>query len=152
MIRPAVLFAALAFSCALAGIARGQTIPSVVQKDFESMARDCGADPGKSGKALTSADLNGDGIADWIFDTGAMQCEMASFWCGSAGCTLHLYVSHEGSHALVWQSNAHAWKPTKIGGKAGIQFDLHGSACNRTGSAACRQRYVFQGPRLIPVK
>lgn len=144
----AAVFAALLVSPP----ANAQQVPSVVQKSFAAMAKDCGADVAESGKALTSADLNGDGIPDWIIDAGALKCEMASFWCGSAGCTLNIFISHNGGHAPVWENNAHAWKPVKIGGKPGIQFDLHGSACNRAGAAPCRQRYIFEGPRLRRAK
>lgn len=144
----AAVFAALLISQP----ANGQQVPPVVQKSFEAMAKDCGADIAESGKALTSADLNGDGIPDWIIDAGELKCEMASFWCGSAGCTLNIFISHDGGHSLVWENNAHAWRPVKIGGKPGIHFDLHGSACNRVGAAPCSQRYIFEGPRLRRAK
>lgn len=148
---PSLIVASVAVSF-LCGAAAAQPVPHIVEKTLNDMAKDCGADPAARGKALTSIDLNGDGIPDWVLDAGELKCEMASFWCGTGGCTLNIFVSSGADFTLVWEENAHAWKPVKIGGRPGIHFDLHGSACGRVGAAPCSQRYVFQGSRLIKAK
>ena len=146
------LIVALVSAGFLCGVAAAQPVPRIVEKTLNEMAKECGADPAASGKALTSIDLNGDGIPDWVLDAGELTCEMPSFWCGTGGCTLNIFVSNGEDHVLVWEENAHAWKAVKIAGKPGIHFDLHGSACGRVGAAPCSQRYVFDGARLVRAK
>jgi hypothetical protein len=147
--RISTLIVAALLAC---GAAVAQELPPVVQQNLQTLVKDCEGKLDVARKSLKSMDLNEDGIADFVLDTGELGCEMASFYCGSAGCTLLIFASHGGTHSVAWEGNAHAWKPIKLRGKPGIHFDLHGSACRKVGSAACSQRYVFQGSRLVGVK
>lgn len=136
----------------LFGPAQAQTIPAIVQQYLQTLVKDCDGKIEVARKALQSADLNDDGIPDWILDTGELGCDMATFYCGTAGCTLMMFVSTPNGHEVAWEGNVHAWKQIKVRGKPGIHFDLHGSACGRVGADACSHRYVFQGPRLVRAK
>ncbi len=148
--------AALVFAALLAGLAlvpaAAQQVPLTVQNSLDSLTRECRGADGKSrpdAKPLTSVDLNGDGVLDWILDAGDLDCDNGSFFCGTGGCLTLIFVSHGVGHTLVWEDNIHGWRATVIGGRPGIHFDLHGSACGRVGAEPCSQRYVFQGGRLI---
>lgn len=129
-----------------------QELPRVVEQHLQTLVKDCDGKMEIARKSLQTIDLNEDGIPDFVIDTEKLGCEMASYYCGSAGCTLMIFASHGGTHAIAWEGNVHQWKPIKLRGKPGLHFDLHGSACNKVGSAACRKRFVFDGARLRPVK
>lgn len=134
------------------GPVAAQELPSVVEQHLQTLVKDCDGKMDAARKSLQAIDLNEDGIADFVIDTDKLGCEMATHYCGSAGCTLMIFVSHSGKHSIAWEGNVHQWKPIKLRGKPGLHFDLHGSACNRVGAAPCRQRYVFDGSRLRRVK
>lgn len=146
------IFALAAVALLCVGPAAAQELPRVVEQHLQTLVKDCDGKIDVARKSLQVIDLNEDGVPDFVVDTGAIGCEMATYYCGSAGCTLMIFASHNGTHSIVWEGNAHQWKPIKVRGKPGLHFDLHGSACNRVGSAACRQRYTFDGARLRPVK
>lgn len=132
--------------------AKAQEVPGVVEQHLQTLVKDCDGKMEIARKSVQAIDLNEDGVADFVIDTEKLGCEMATYYCGSAGCTLMIFASHGGKHVIVWEGNVHGWKPIKLRGKPGPHFDLHGSACNKAGSAACRQRYVFDGPRLRPAQ
>jgi hypothetical protein len=134
------------------GPVAAQELPLIVQQNLQTMVKDCGGKLDVARKSVQSIDLNEDGVPDFVLDAGKLGCEMPSYYCGSAGCTLVIFASHNGTHSIVWENNAHRWKPMKVRGKPGLHFDLHGSACQRVGSAPCSQRYYFQGSRLVGVK
>jgi len=58
---------------------------------------ECGARPlGFESGAITSADLNGDGQADYLVDLSRMTCggePSGNGWCGSGGCSFDIYTS-----------------------------------------------------------
>lgn len=44
-------------------------------------------------EAVTQRDLNGDGIPDWVVDSGAFQCSTsATFYCGTEGCSVDTII------------------------------------------------------------
>jgi hypothetical protein len=75
-----------------------------------------------------------------------------SYFCGTGGCPLYLFVSQGNEYIRVWNDLVHAWKPAKVRGLPGIQFDLHGTACGLAGADACTKTYMFDGNRLREVK
>ena len=44
-------------------------------------------------EAVTQVDLNGDGILDWVVDSGAFQCSTSTtLYCGTRGCGVDTLV------------------------------------------------------------
>jgi len=129
-----------------------QQAPTIVQTTLDGLTRDCrslGGGPRPGARPLTSVDLNGDGVLDWVLDAGDLDCENGTFFCGTGGCLTMIFVSHGEGHTLVWEENIHGWRAAVVGGRPGIHFDLHGSACGRSGADPCSQRYLFEGGRLV---
>src|SRR5690606_35931619 len=58
---------------------------------------ECGGAPlGFEDGGIASADLNGDGRADYVLDMGRVTCggeNRAMGWCGSGGCAFDIFVS-----------------------------------------------------------
>jgi hypothetical protein len=153
MIR-ALLLATLVAVVTLRSV-NAQEVPSIVRMSLDTLTRECrGADgkPRAEAKPLTSVDLNGDGVLDWVLDAGDLDCDNGTFFCGTGGCLLMIFISHGAGHTLVWEDNVHAWRTSLVNGRPGLRFDLHGSACGRTGADPCSKRYYFQGSRLILVR
>ena len=87
--------AALVIALTAAGAAQAQGRPpapvlTAVQA-MDTMCREFGTPGDKSG-LLRAADLNGDGVADWVLDEGAYVCEGAASLFGGSG----------GSQVTVW--------------------------------------------------
>jgi hypothetical protein len=129
--------------------------PDVVKAAIEDARKQCVEVEGKpgAGDAMVSvADLDGNGREDWVLDFGKLECDgAATLFCGTGGCTLQIYLWQGGSEwKLAFDDNVRAWKRIKVGGKPGLLFHLHGSACNRVGYYDCRQTFVFDKGTLRP--
>lgn len=61
--------------------------------------------------SVSQRDLNGDGRADWIVDSGAFQCSTSdSLYCGTHGCGVDTVIDGlRGSFVL------HAWDTETVG-------------------------------------
>lgn len=95
MMRYRTRAAALVVALMAAGVAQAQGRPpapvlAAVQA-MDTMCREFGTPGDKSG-LLRAADLNGDGVADWVLDEGAYVCEGAASLFGGSG----------GSQVSVW--------------------------------------------------
>lgn len=131
-------------------------MPSVVRDTLNEAAAECrsaGGNPKKIEDVAKAIDLNGDSSVDWVLDFGNIECEGAlSYFCGSSGCQLYIFVSQGSEYVRVWGQNVRSWRVTKIRNLPGIQFDLHGSACGLSGAERCVKNFVFDGNQLREVK
>ena len=67
--------------------AQAQDLPSVVQSVVDEAAALCESPVEMAPEAVVQADLNGDGVQDWVVDTGYVICpDFASLYCGTSGC------------------------------------------------------------------
>lgn len=98
----------------------------------------------------TDRDLNEDGLMDVEFNYGAAVCDTApSYYCGSAGCTGALFVSHpDGRKIRVLRTNY--FEVTK-GEPGAIQISYHGSACGKAGVEPCFKHYQVDYFDLMPI-
>ena len=139
-----------------AGAAYAAQMPPIVRETLAQAASECrsaGGRPDRIERAVKEIDLNGDNSIDWVIDFSDLHCESApSYFCGTGGCPLYLFVSQGNEYIRVWNDLVHAWKPAKVRGLPGIQFDLHGTACGLAGADACTKTYMFDGNRLREVK
>lgn len=63
-------------------------------------------------EAVSQRDLNGDGTADWVVDSGAFQCSTSvSLYCGTGGCGVDTLINGTRG-ALLLQS----WDTVTEGG------------------------------------
>jgi hypothetical protein len=93
---------------------------------------------------LTAADLNGDGQPDYVTDLAGLECANAwSYFCGSAGCPVTVWLSEAGGHATAWGGHAQAWE---LKGTEVVLY-LHGQMCTppRTGVEGCEEVLRFDG-------
>lgn len=136
--------------------ARAAELPPIVRETLAQAASECRSVGGRVDKIESIAkeiDLNGDSSVDWVLDFSDLHCQGApSYFCGTGGCPLHIFVSQGSEFIRVWEDVVRAWRPATVRGRPGIQFDLHGSACGLTGADACRKTFVFDGNRLREAK
>jgi len=81
-------------------------------------------------------DLNDDGTADYVTDLAGLECANAwSYFCGSAGCPVTVWLSGPQGYTVGWGGSAQAWR------QQGTQVivSLHGQLCKppRIGAQSC---------------
>lgn len=100
---------------------------------------------------LTEAgDLNGDGRPDYVTDLAGLECVDAwSFFCGSAGCPVTVWLSGPEEYSIGWGGHAQAWE---LRGKE-VVVSLHGQLCNppRMGAENCAVMMRFDQPTQAAV-
>lgn len=139
-----LLASALFIAATVPALSQG-TYPPTVEAFLKDNRAMCDKFTAKKGFARNDVDLNGDGLKDWIFDYGHVDCDgAASFFCGSAGCTMQIVVS-DGSGRWVekFNGNAQGYKITARKGRTVVKLGLHGSACGKIGAAPCSTELVF---------
>jgi hypothetical protein len=96
---------------------------------------------------LTSRDVNGDGVADYIVDYGKLSCDGASnMFCGTAGCSMQVIVSLPGGrYVKVWDDNVQQIRFGSVGNRPAMFLNLHGSACGKAGAEKCRKTLIWNG-------
>ena len=93
-------------------------------------------------------DLDSDGKIDVsILDESRFSCPefWASFYCGNAGCAIHLITTDDymRGHARDWEIIT-----TKYGERV-VLLSLHGSACNESGSTTCHKVFAISKGKLV---
>lgn len=138
-------------------------VPAIIRTFTQENMASCqgvGGTPGLLGSYLTEAgDLNGDGAPDYVTDLAGLECANAwSFFCGSAGCPVTVWLSGPQGHAVGWGGNAQAWE---LRGPE-VVLSLHGQLCDppRIGAEGCEVVLRFDpappapaqpaAPRTVP--
>lgn len=141
MTRPARFPAlALGLLAALSLPARAAPPAEIEQDMAQAMAecRDVGGNPTLHPDYLTEGEFNGDGRPDYITNLDRLDCEGAwSYFCGSAGCPVTVWLSGPAGYSVAWGSHAQAVEVRD--GK--VVVSLHGQFCSppRTGADGCEQ-------------
>jgi hypothetical protein len=102
--------------------------------------RDCAPDVPQFAPALIqTADLNGDGVNDYVLSAFAYSCRGDSPYCGSAGCEVQIFLSAPGQ-LLEQRFSGHLQEPPRIVRRGGtamlISGDAHGRVTFTTRAAA----------------
>jgi hypothetical protein len=101
-------------------------------------------------------DLNGDGRDDYIVSFRDTKCEgQLAVYCGTAGCTLDIYVTLPNGHQrMVFSDRVRHYEILPGEGARTIRFDMHGSYCGQSGASACDKEktittkpFAFQEPK-----
>ncbi|QCI63100.1 hypothetical protein [Phreatobacter stygius] len=144
---------AAAAQAAPSGATSGATAqaPAQVAQARAEIRRDCGAGARFRPGFQRTADFNGDGRPDYVLDFSAVECPAAaSFYCGSAGCTLMIFMSDGEAYRRAYNDNVRGWSIAQDSGRNVLVLDLHGSACGRSGADPCRRRLSWNGSAFTP--
>jgi hypothetical protein len=74
--------------------AQQSALPKEVQAAIDAAKKDCGQRVRLKPGFVASKDTNADGVPDYVLDYEIFQCgDMASYFCGSAGCLTQVFAS-----------------------------------------------------------
>lgn len=139
-----LLACGLAFAGAPA--AHAQTVPADIRtfsRENFAMCREAGGMPRTLDEYLTEVgDINGDGVADYVTDLAGLECANAwSYFCGSAGCPVSVWLSGPQGYKPEWSGHARDWRQQGMA----IVVSLHGQLCNppRVGAQGCEVAMRF---------
>lgn len=127
--------------------------PAAVTAFTREAMQDCrgaGGTPSLQPGFQTTADLNADGVADYILDYQHLECANAwSFFCGSAGCPLVAFLSAGTEHRPTALGHVQGWTLVE-GSPPVLELALHGAMCRRggVGVEGCTVRYAWNGREL----
>ena len=97
--------------------------------------------PARLARAITTIDIDHDGIVDYQVDYGKA---VRTLWCGTGGCDLELWRGRRGGHPVrVWEEMVRERKIAHRGGEIVFDFDFHGSACGTFGAEACPASFAW---------
>lgn len=141
---------ALVATALLASSASAQTLPLPVRKAIGEATASCRPQKVTLDKGfVTTRDVNGDGIPDYVVNYEAFRCgESFTFYCGSAGCLTQVFASTGGTFVKVLDENVEKIAFETVGGRPAILLGLHGSACGRPGVEPCGTTLVWNGTRF----
>jgi hypothetical protein len=134
----------------------GSAVPTELRAIYLEAARECRAGGGRfiadpDGFA-DAVELNGDGKPDWIMHRAELYCtsDGHSAWCGTAGCSVELYLSQGNRLRKVWDANTRGYAIVDLPNrKKGLLASGHHSACTSPGSTACVTVWVWNGRELL---
>lgn len=125
---------------AMAQIPAGQ-LPPIVRNAVAALDKDCrgfGGKPGKAPDLLRAADINADGVRDYVIDLNNYRCDGAASAMGSgqSGAALTVYVGGPSNSAIqVYSDTVYASKIQTIAGKAQLWVDVAAASCGQRNAA-----------------
>lgn len=134
--------AAASLGLASAGQAQGpQRLPAAVQAHVAGLHKECreyGGSPGPAPDLVKSADLNGDGLADYVVNIGAYVCEGAAsaLAAGQSGAGVTVFAGGPGGTATqAFSDTVYAANIETKAGKAQVFMEVGGAACGQRNAA-----------------
>ena len=123
------------------------SLPPVIRAATNEEMKDCGAKEIPEA-AVTSLDLNGDGLNDYIIDFEKIFENVSGCSCGSAGCPRDFWVSETGSFVKSFSKNIQGIERIENGPQGrSVILGTHGSACNQVGSKTCYFKLTWAGSK-----
>ncbi|WP_249779325.1 energy transducer TonB [Bradyrhizobium sediminis] len=125
------------------------SLPPAIRAATNEEMKDCGAKEIPEA-AVTSLDLNGDGVNDYIIDFEKIFENVSGCSCGSAGCPRDFWVSETGSFVKSFSQKIQGIERIENGlqGQTVI-LGTHGSTCNQVGSNACYFKLTWAGSKAM---
>lgn len=120
---------------------RSAPVPAAVRAwvtELAGMCRDSGGRPGRSPQLTKFADLTGDGVTDYVVDTGAFNCEGAASALvnGQQGADLKVFVGGAGNTATqAWQGSVYSNTIETKAGRPRLWVGLSGLSCGQRNAA-----------------
>lgn len=137
---PAMLIAAMALP-QTPNIRSPNQLPLQVRKSIVALHAQCkdfGGVPGKSPQLVKVADLNGDGITDYVIDNASYDCDgaVSAMSNGQSGAGVEVLVGGPGNTATpAYENSVYAATIETVGGKSTLWLDLAGVPCGQTNAA-----------------
>lgn len=152
-------FALALLALAAPAIAAAQTkapLPAFIRAALAEDAADCRRAGGRFTMPTTveTALVNGDALPDYLLDFGDVRCSAfgsGSGYCGSAGCTLGVWVSLPGGHRQVFSDNVQGWRVDRATSPNRLIAAMHGSYFGRTGADSGEVALAWNGSTLAPL-
>ena len=149
--RPATIGLLLALSTVSVGLhAKAQTRQATLTGEKLYIAKIVGKEksegrdrvtPARLKRAITTIDIDHDGIVDYQVDYGKV---VRTTWCGTGGCDLELWLGRRGGHPVrVWDEMVRDRKISHRRGEIIFDFDFHGSTCGTFGAEACPASFTW---------
>jgi hypothetical protein len=133
--------------------ARAAMEPDNVAAQVEDAAKTCRDMGGKpdTDAMLSVADVNGDGVEDWVVDYSRLRCAgTPNPFCGSGGCSLQIFLgSQRGSWKMVFDSLVQSFSFGTAGSRRVLRATTSGSDCGKTNAASCPRVYNFGRDTLV---
>ena len=145
---------ALAAAVLLGSAASAGPLPAPVRKSIEDASANCRPQKVTLEKGfVTTRDLNGDGIPDYVVNYEAFRCgESFTFYCGSAGCLTQVFASAGGRFVKVLDENVLKLEFKNVNGRPAMLLGLHGSACGKVGMEACGTTRYWTGSKFTAAR
>ncbi|MDR7038902.1 hypothetical protein J2X36_003674 [Methylobacterium sp. BE186] len=149
MLGPALV---MALALAAATPSRAGDLPAPVEAAIREQRQACAPEKAEIRPGfIARKDVNGDGIEDVILDYGAFACGGdATYFCGSAGCTMQVFASTKGGYAKVLDENVRRLDFKHVKGRPAMLLGLHGNACGKAGIEPCGTTLYWTGTRFDP--
>jgi hypothetical protein len=92
---------------------------------------------------VRKVDLTGDGVDDYIISFRETKCAgRQAVFCGTAGCTLDVYVTlPNGKQRMVFSDRVWSYEILPGEGARTLRFDMHGSYCGGSGASECKKEH-----------
>ena len=142
------LFSAAPATCSWAESA---LLPSEVQKEVQENGAACGSrKPQIEMGFLTSLDINGDGIPDYMLNYQNFRCGGMRTFCGSRGCLLQIFAStKDGKLEKVIDEDVWSVDINRGRGRPSLVLGLHGRACDLPVEMRCKVTFVWNGTTFV---
>jgi len=135
-------------------------LPGPVRAHLASLDSDCrsyGGRPGPMPKLVQSADLTGDGLADYVIDLNVYNCDGAAsaMGAGQSGATMAVFVGAAGGQARkAYENTTYGANVVTTGGKARLWLDTAGAECGQRGANIPFSNWKFCSRALnwVPAK
>ncbi|WP_137176835.1 hypothetical protein [Roseomonas sp. AR75] len=128
-------------------------VPQTVQRNQREAEADCrsaGGRPSILPAFQAQLDLNGDGQPDYVQDYTGLDCQgAASFFCGSAGCPLVIFLSP--AYRAEGLGHSQSWTVDRTRTPPAMVLSLHGSSCGRAGADSCEVRLAWNGREMARI-
>src|SRR5919206_1061125 len=131
--------------------AQSEELPLEVRREITENGEACGSrKPQIDSGFLTSLDVNGDGIPDYVLNYENFRCGGVRSFCGSRGCLLQIFASttdgkfEKAIDEDVWRVDVNRGK-----GRPSLILGLHGSACGQPGEVLCKVTFVWNGTKFV---
>ena len=150
----ACLVAALGLALVALGTptwAQSEWLPPEVQQEIKENGEACGSrEPQIELGFLTSVDVNGDGIPDYVLNYANFRCGEMQNFCGPRGCLLQIFVSSkEGKFRKVIDEDVWCMDVNRGKGRPSLVLGLHGPACGQPVEVLCRVTFVWNGTTFV---